>query len=123
MNNADTSANERRRFSRFDIEAQVHLYSGSQAWDSELIDISLKGALLKRPPEWEGKTGDFYRIEVRLEGSVIISMSVSVAHIATDRIGFICQKIDMDSFVHLKRLVELNLGDSTLMSRELSALG
>ncbi|MFK7957445.1 MAG: PilZ domain-containing protein [Lysobacterales bacterium] len=123
MTEANQTGSERRQFSRFNVDAKVHLYSGSQAWESELIDVSLKGALLKRPDEWAGKDGDFFRIEIKLEGSVIISMSVSVAHIAGDRIGFICQKIDMDSFVHLKRLVELNLGDASLLSRELSGLG
>ncbi len=123
MSESESGGAERRRFSRFNIEARVHLYSGSQAWESELIDISLKGALLKRPDDWSGKPGDFYRIEVKLEGSAIISMSVTVAHVADHSIGFICQKIDMDSFVHLKRLVELNLGDASLLSRELSALG
>lgn len=114
---------DRRRFHRFDFEARVLLYSGSRAWESELIDISLKGALLRRPEDWSGKSGESYRIEIRLEGSVVISMSVSVAHVGLDRIGFICERIDMDSFVHLKRLVELNLGDPTLLSRELSGLG
>ncbi|MEM9533255.1 MAG: PilZ domain-containing protein [Pseudomonadota bacterium] len=122
-NGSGGDSSERRRFHRINLDAQVHLYSGSQAWRSELIDISLKGALLKRPDEWSGKPGDFYRIEIRLEGGVVISMSVGVAHISEDRIGFICQRIDMDSFVHLKRLVELNLGDATLLTRELSGLG
>ena len=123
MNSADSDASERRLFTRFDFQANVFLYSGSQAWESELIDISLKGALLRRPTDWDGKSGESYRIEIRLEGGVVISMSVSVAHIAIDRIGFICERIDMDSFMHLKRLVELNLGDPTLLSRELSGLG
>lgn len=123
MGQDETSPSERRRFHRFDFEARVHLYSGSRAWESELIDISLKGALLRRPDDWDGKSGESYRIEIRLEGGVVISMSVSVAHVAIDRIGFICERIDMDSFVHLKRLVELNLGDPALLSRELSGLG
>ncbi len=123
MTDDDLQGAERRQFSRFNIEARVHLYSGTQAWESELIDISLRGALLQRPEGWVGKDGDFYRIEVKLEGSVIISMSVSVAHVTEQRIGFNCQKIDMNSFVHLKRLVELNLGDASLLSRELSGLG
>jgi len=33
------------------------------------------------------------------------------------------QHIDLDSISHLRRLVELNLGDEALLERELAALG
>ena len=38
-------------------------------------------------------------------------------------IGFVCRHIDVDSISHLRRLVELNLGDEALLERELAALG
>jgi hypothetical protein len=38
-------------------------------------------------------------------------------------LGFVCQYIDLDSISHLRRLVELNLGDGSLLERELAALG
>ncbi len=114
---------ERRRFHRFDFEAKARLYSGSQQWDTELIDISLKGVLLRRPEDWDGDPGELFRVEVKLEGGVVISMSVIAAHVTDDRAGFHCERIDMDSFGHLKRLIELNLGDPSLLTRELSALG
>jgi len=39
-----------------------------------------------------------------------------------ERIGFACTHIDIDSAAHLRRLVELNLGNPELLARELSAL-
>ena len=36
--------------------------------------------------------------------------------------GLICRNLDIDSATHLRRLVELNLGDPKLLERELSAL-
>ena len=50
-------------------------------------------------------------------------MGVTAAHVMPHRIGFEWQKIDLDSFAELKRLVELNLGDPAILNRELSALG
>ncbi len=117
------SDSERRRFHRFDFEAQVRLYSGNRQWETELVDISLKGVLLRRPEDWTGTSGEVFRVEIHLEGGVVISMSVIAAHVNQDRIGFHCERIDMDSFSHLKRLIELNLGDPSLFTRELSALG
>lgn len=125
MNSSTESkpSGERRRFHRFDFEARARLYSGNRMWETELIDISLKGVLLRRPDGFVGEPGALFRVEIHLEGSVVISMSVAEAHLTGDRIGFACERIDMDSFTHLKRLIELNLGDPSLLTRELSALG
>jgi hypothetical protein len=50
-------------------------------------------------------------------------MDVEVAHQENDEMGLNCKDIDVDSITHLRRLVELNLGDPKLLERELSALG
>jgi PilZ domain len=118
-----TDNNERRRFHRFDIEGTVRLYSDKAMWETKLVDVSLKGVLIERPKDWNGKVGGTFRMDLRIEGSVIISMGVTTAHLMPHRVGFQWQKIDLDSFTQLKRLVELNLGDATMLNRELSALG
>jgi len=91
--------------------------------ETRLVDISLKGVLIERPVDWNGKVGARFRMDLRINHSVIISMGVTTAHVMPHRIGFQWQKIDLDSFAELKRLVELNLGDPALLNRELSALG
>lgn len=118
-----SEANNRRRFQRFAYEATVRIYSGRAVWESQLIDISLKGMLLRRPTDWSGHSGDRYRVELQLAGGIFISMGILVAHVGSQRIGCQLDKIDIDSFSHLKRLIELNLGDARLLNRELSALG
>jgi hypothetical protein len=120
----DTQANaNRRRFQRFHFEGTVKLYSDKAMWESKLVDVSLKGVLIEHPNDWNGKVGSRYRMDLRINNSVIISMGVTAAHIMPHRIGFQWQKIDLDSFAELKRLVELNLGDPAMLNRELSALG
>jgi hypothetical protein len=114
---------ERRRFQRFQFEGTVKLYSDKAMWESKLADISLKGVLIEHPVGWNGKIGSSYRMDLRINNSVIISMGVVAAHIMPHRVGFQWQKIDLDSFAELKRLVELNLGDPAILNRELSALG
>jgi|SRR5882724_10879350 len=114
---------ERRRFHRFTFDGTVKLYSDKAMWESKLVDISLKGVLIEHPVHWNGKAGTSYRMDLRINNSVIISMGVTAAHIMPHRVGFQWQKIDLDSFAQLKRLVELNLGDPAILNRELSALG
>jgi hypothetical protein len=119
----ESSHADRRRFRRFTFEGMVKLYSDKAMWETRLVDISLKGVLIERPVDWNGKVGARFRMDLRINHSVIISMGVTTAHVMPHRIGFQWQKIDLDSFAELKRLVELNLGDPALLNRELSALG
>lgn len=113
-----------RRFHRFPIEGDVRLYSGNAMWNTRLVDLSLSGVLVERPEGWTGSVGSRYRLDLRLDGGVLIGMGVELARIvAGSRLGFNCVKIDLGSFAQLKRLIELNLGNNDVLHRELSALG
>lgn len=123
MSNDNT--NERRRFSRIPFDATAHINSekGELHLNCHVIDISLNGILITIPKGWLGSLNDLYTIDLLLEnGQLVIKMEAIVAHIAQDTIGFTCTHIDLDSITHLKRLVELNLGDEGLLHREFSAL-
>ena len=100
------------------------MYSGSAMWNTRLIDLSLSGVLVERPEDWSGSVGSRYRLDLRLDGGVLIGMGVELARIvAGSQLGFNCVKIDLGSFAQLKRLIELNLGNNDVLHRELSALG
>lgn len=114
---------EQRRFTRIPFDAAAVLTCGDRAWTCELIDLSLKGALVRKPADWAGASGTACQLTLTLDEEVRIRMDVSVAHIEEQQIGLACQDIDLDSITHLRRLVELNLGDSHLLERELMALG
>ncbi|HEY4732786.1 MAG TPA: PilZ domain-containing protein [Gammaproteobacteria bacterium] len=115
---------EKRHYSRVPFDTEATLIDSSTQWQSNLIDISLKGALLERPQGWEGNIGDQCTLELPLgNNEIIIRMKVIVARIDHNHIGFHCKNIDFNSIVHLRRLMELNLGDTELVNRELSALG
>jgi hypothetical protein len=116
-------ANGRRRHSRFPLEGSVRIYSGSAMWQANLVDLAIRGALVSRPAGFDGQPGSRYRLDVRLEGGPMIAMAVSLARIDPDVLGFTCERIDLDSFLRLKRTIELNLGNAELLNRELSALG
>ncbi len=114
---------DQRDFSRVHFEVPVTLHLGDQSWETRLTDISLHGALVQRPDHWEPVEGQVYRLDVCLNNEVTIHMDAQVAHSSEDRVGFRCDELDVDSITHLRRLVELNLGDPELVERELSALG
>ena len=115
-----------RLFTRIPFEATVKITDpqDNKTWESRLLDISLKGMLVTEPKAWQGKLQQRFLVRLLLENSdVEIDMEVSTAHIEQHHVGFRCEHIDLDSITHLRRLVELNLGDTQLLNRELSALG
>ena len=114
---------ERRRFVRVPIDGSARLLCSDREWAATLIDVSLKGALISRPENWPGKAADC-DLELLLGANeeVIITMHGVVAHSEADHLGFRCDHIGLESISHLKRLLELNLGDERLLERELFEL-
>lgn len=114
---------ERRRFTRIPYQAAARLELGGEHWQVRLLDISLNGALVSRPETLDPRPGTPCRIEISLAGGGMIRMHARVAHAEGARIGLEREHIDIDSITHLRRLVELNLGDPALLERELHELG
>ncbi|MBE7376161.1 PilZ domain-containing protein [Pseudomonas lopnurensis] len=114
---------ERRRFQRIEFDAATELFQGERRWPVELNDLSLKGLLVRRPAQWDADATQPFEARVRLADDAEVRMAVAMAHEAGELIGFVCRHIDLDSIAHLRRLVELNLGDEQLLDRELAALG
>jgi len=109
-----------RHFTRVPFDCEARLFSTQGNWPTQLMDISLKGALTSKPENWPGKNGDKFKLEIFLAGAdVKLLMEVEVCHMENDRIGFVCEHIDIDSASHLHRLMELNLGDEKLLEREI----
>jgi len=116
------SNNERRKFSRILFDARVELAQYDYHWHATLLDISLKGLLLQDTlPDYICADKPIL-VKIILADNTSIAMSVSVAHQNNNQVGLVCVAIDIDSVCHLRRLVELNLGDSTAAERELSEL-
>ena len=117
---------QKRKFSRlpFKTPAFVILSGEPDAVPVELIDISLKGALVESPPGRELSLGASVALRLELEDTdIAIEMKTEVANVNERRIGLLCKSIDMESMTHLRRVMELNLGDSTIWEREVLRLG
>lgn len=115
-------ANERRRFSRILFDAHVELAQGEFHWRASLLDISLKGLLLQQVLPAEVMPKEPILVKILLSDNTSIAMSVIVVHQHHNQTGLACTSIDIDSVCHLRRLIELNLGDAKAAERELSEL-
>lgn len=114
---------ERRRFIRVVYSTPAVLQQGDKTWSTTLLDLSLRGALLERPENWHDELGGMFTLTFALPSSDIqIHMEVEPIHQNQQRLGVYCHHIDIDSASHLRRLIELNVGDDQLLMRELEHL-
>lgn len=117
------SDTQRRRFARIRFHSPARFSVGEQACACNLLDLCLKGALLTAPEHLSPALGEPCSLILALDDSgTEVRMSGEVAHIENGQLGMACHEIDLDSLTHLRRMVELNLGDDTLLDREFSAL-
>lgn len=113
---------DKRNFHRILYKANAQLSADGQTWPCQVVDLSLKGCLLHFESPWSEDLERLYTLSLDLSENSQISMELTVAHAVADNVGFKCEHIDIDSISELRRLVELNLGDSELLKRDLLAL-
>ena len=116
------NTHERRQFHRILYKKSATLSTKSTSLSCKVIDISLRGCLLHFDKPWVEPLEDSYTLSFQLSEDKNIAMQVSVAHVVGNDIGFKCEHIDIDSISLLRRLVELNLGDETILERDFLAL-
>lgn len=117
---------ERRKYSRLIMQLRgfLQVENGSQLVPVKILDVSLKGALVELPPDSTMQIfiGQRYTCTFALDVNAKIVMHMACRHCANGRVGLECVNTDASSITHLKRLIELNIGRSELINRELSAL-
>jgi len=113
----------RRQFTRILFSIAATLEVEEQTYYVAIHDISLNGALIgptnsKKPLQGSLGTLRFLLSDEQSE----VTMHIAVVHEDKGETGLQCNAIDIDSVGHLKRLIELNLGDAEQLNKELSQL-
>ena len=100
------------------------MQSGNEEWSSNLLDISLKGMLVEPPDNLNIDTSKPCALALFLGENASIHARVTITHrMDNGNWGLQWQHIDIDSLKHLRRLLELNQNDPSLLDRELAELG
>ncbi|GAC15914.1 PilZ domain-containing protein [Aliiglaciecola lipolytica] len=114
---------EKRQFNRVDFSSPAMLLQQNQHWQTSIIDISLNGALIAYPDEFNGNLDLEFELDIEFEGANrAIIVFGEIVHSANHCLGFHIKCMDIESISELRRLVELNLGDSSLLKRDFASL-
>ncbi|QYJ87157.1 PilZ domain-containing protein [Shewanella mesophila] len=110
---------ERRQFSRILFDANATLTQQETVWPTTIHDLSLNGALINEPSGFVASEQPLQLSFTLGESDVVVSMETKLIHQKEGQLGLECLHIDVDSISHLRRMLELNLGDASLLNREL----
>ncbi len=115
---------ERRRFSRVIYQAPAKLVQNNITLNSEVRDLSLHGLLLSGSPALHDlDRSKILQVDIALPSSdIVISLKAEIVELNDKFMRLRIQHIDIDSISHLKRLVELNVGNEALLNREIEQL-
>ncbi len=114
---------EKRRFQRTDFETAGVLVVGDREIPFTVIDLSLRGALInpREPNVIPMHSSATLRIDLS-RTDISIEAEGELVHREYNYLGFRFTMIDVDSMAHLRRLLELNLGDADEIDEELAFL-
>ncbi|MQY76012.1 MAG: hypothetical protein GH155_00075 [Spirochaeta sp.] len=112
-----------RKFSRTDFNIAGVVLFGEKEIPFNLENISLRGALI-RPAEAESLLlGGEALLKIKLERTdITLTVAATLVHRDGDYLGFRFKEIDVDSMIHLRRLMELNTANVARIKEELGFL-
>ena len=110
---------EKRNYQRIDFQAEADITIHEQLFRCDLVDLALKGALLRSEQPLPLETGEQAQVTVFLpESSINLNFNAQLIHSSGNRYGFAFLSEDSETLGHLRRLLELNIGRPEQTARE-----
>jgi hypothetical protein len=110
---------DRRNFSRVDFRVSALLQTDGVAIKGEVKDVSLHGLYLETPEQLP--VGTVVEITIYLSAApepVVINVSGTVARLVPGGLGVAFEKMDVDSFAHLRSIISYQGGDEAKVMAE-----
>lgn len=110
---------ERRHFSRVDFKVSALLQADGVAIKGEVKDVSLHGLYIETPEQIP--VGTPVEITVYLSAApdpIVINVTGVVARLVPGGLGCAFEKIDADSFAHLRSIITYQGGDESKIMSE-----
>jgi hypothetical protein len=115
--------NEKRRFSRITFIEKSFIEAGGITVEVNLLDISLKGALIEVGDNVAIQKGDTLQLTFHLgKAEIILQFEAEVIHRDETKAGLKFIKTDLDTMIHLRSLIEARTMDPDKVRDELGFL-
>lgn len=116
----DKSVDEKRYFSRINFTAKSKIEFNDKTFAGELLDLSLRGALLRFENKIPLKKNDHCTLIIHLHSSDIkLIFEAVLVHIHQNNLGFKFISEDVGTITHLRNLLSYNIGDYDKITEEL----
>ena len=114
---------ERRQFSRVIYQVPTEISQGQVNVSGSVQDLSLHGLLIQCEELQQLNQENPVHVSFKLTNSDInIQLEATIVSTINTSMRLRIEHLDIDSISHLKRLVELNVGDDELLYREIEHL-
>ena len=119
---SSSTKNHGRQFSRVDFIIMATVTHEYNQFDGAVKNLSIRGMYLETSHKIP--IGDKVEIIFKLDDQPENELTVyaTVARVLDDGIAFKFDKVDIDTHIHLKNLVVLNMGDEGVVNEEVEAL-
>ncbi len=98
--------NEKRDLPRVNFETFIEINSGHETLMGEVINLSLKGVLVKTPSTFP--KGTLVDLIIQLHGSTTelsIELKGTVSRHEDETMAIVFKEMELDSYVHLKNII------------------
>jgi hypothetical protein len=108
-----------RKYSRVNFRVVATVMADGHRFSSEVKNLSMSGMFMVTGEQLQrGEAVEITIVLSEASPGIHVSVTGKVSRIAENGIGFTFEKIDLDSFTHLKNIVAYNLGDANKIMEE-----
>ncbi len=113
---------EKRNFQRVPFATEAEINYNDKKYHGELLNISLQGALIDGQGDIPLEEGSLCMLSIHLlDSEISLHFDVDLVRREEDRLGFRFIGEDTETIIHLRRLLELNIGSSETIDKEMSS--
>lgn len=110
---------EKRKFSRVEYKKEVEIILDNQKYQGEIVNLSLKGAYITSSHQLQ--IGNQVELLIHLangNNDFDIDLKGKVVRLTDNGAGILFERVDLDSFAHLRNIIAYNFGDDDMVMEE-----
>lgn len=109
-----------RKFSRVRFHVAATIKSAERQFQGAVENLSMAGMFLVTTERLaDGEPVDITMVLSGTEPEIAINFNGIVTRVAEDGVGFTFEKIDLDSYMHLKNIIAYNIDDAEKVMEEI----